>query len=125
MKKTVFIASTLALAASALTAPARAAEPSPIDAEAAERQIRANGCSRCHAPVKNKEGPSWTQIAQKYQGRADAEDRLVHFLLSRPGEPVLFADGREEPHRSIRPSADADLNDVRNLVAWMLSRQPR
>lgn len=87
-----------------------------VDAAAAEKLARQEGCLRCHGIDRAKDGPAYKQIAEKNRGKADAEARLVKHLSS--GEKVKFEDGHEEEHK-IPKTKDPD--QIKNLIQWILS----
>jgi cytochrome c len=88
-----------------------------VDVEAAKELARANNCFKCHAVTKEKDGPSYTKVAEKYRGKADAEAKLIHHVTS--GEKAKFPDGHEEAHKNISGKASPD--EIKNLVDWILS----
>ena len=99
------------LAGASLALPARAAD------EAAARELaRSNSCFKCHAIDKEKDGPAWNDVAAKYRGMADAQERLIRHLTA--GAKAKFPDGHEEEHRIIKAKDPAQ---TRNLVEWILS----
>ena len=87
-----------------------------IDAASAETLARQNGCLKCHATDKTKEGPSFKEIAAKYKGKPGAEERLITHITT--GEKAKFADGHEEEHKVIKTK---DMNELKNVVGWILS----
>jgi cytochrome c551/c552 len=48
-----------------------------VDAEAAKGTARQNNRFKCHSADKEKDGPSFSKVAAKYRGQADAEQRLI------------------------------------------------
>ena len=52
-----------------------------------------NNCSKCHAIDKDKDGPAYHKVAEKYKGKPDAEKRLIQHITS--GEKVKLSDGHE------------------------------
>jgi len=103
----------------ALAALVAASGASPVlaaDAAAAESLARQNGCLKCHAVDKDKEGPSYKSVAAKYKGKAGAEERLITHITT--GEKAKFPDGHEEEHKIIKTKDPAEL---KNLVGWILS----
>ena len=86
------------------------------DEEAAKALARQNNCFKCHGVDKKKDGPAWREVAAKYKGKPEAEEKLIHHLTS--GEKAKFPDGHEEDHKVIKTK---DMNEVRNLVQWILS----
>ena len=115
MKHTSKPAQLLALAAAGMaigmSQPAQA-----MDAAAAEKLARQEGCLRCHGIDRAKDGPAYKQIAEKNRGKADAEGRLIKHLSS--GQKVKFEDGHEEEHK-VPKTKDAD--QIKNLIQWILS----
>jgi cytochrome c len=89
---------------------------SAADADAAQALARQNNCFRCHSIEKAKDGPAWKDVAAKYKGKADAEQRLTTHLTT--GEKAKFADGHEEEHKIIK---SPDPAKTKNLVEWILS----
>lgn len=88
-----------------------------VDVDAAKALGRENSCFKCHGVDKEKDGPSFKKIAEKYRGKPDAEQKLVHHLTS--GEKAKFPDGHEEEHKNISGKASAE--SIKNLVDWILS----
>jgi cytochrome c len=105
-----------ALAAGMLFA---AGSASAADGQAARKLARANNCFRCHAIEKKKEGPTWLSIADKYHGKADAEDRLMRHLTVE--DKAEFPDKHEEYHKLIKTNPPNDTAQIKNLVDWILS----
>lgn len=87
-----------------------------VDAAAAETMVRQNGCFKCHAIDKKKDGPAYREVAAKYKGKPDAEQRLITHITS--GEKAKFPDGHEEEHKIIKTK---DMNEIKNVVNWILS----
>jgi cytochrome c len=86
------------------------------DADAAQALARQNNCFRCHSVEKAKDGPAWKDVAAKYKGKADAQQRLYTHLTT--GEKAKFADGHEEEHKIIK---SPDAAKTKNLIDWILS----
>ena len=42
------------------------------DEEAAKALARQNNCFKCHSVEKEKDGPAWKKVAEKYRGKANA-----------------------------------------------------
>ncbi len=87
-----------------------------LDADAAQALAKKEGCLKCHAVDKKKEGPSLKEISAKYKGKADGEEKIMHHITS--GEKVKLADGTEEEHKIIKTK---DKGEVDNLIGWILS----
>lgn len=89
-----------------------------VDADAAKALMRSNNCLKCHAIDKDKDGPSFKRVAEKYKGKTNAEARLIEHLTT--GEKAKFPDGHEEEHKIIKTSPPKDMEQIRNLVQWIL-----
>jgi cytochrome c len=93
--------------ASLFPANARAA-----DEDAARTLARQSNCFKCHAVAKKKEGPAWHDVAVKYKGKPEAEQRLITHITS--GEKAKY----EEDHAIVKTK---DKAQIKNLVDWILS----
>lgn len=91
-----------------------------VDAEAAKNLAKQNNCFKCHAIDKDKDGPAYKKVAEKYKGKADAEAHLIHHVTS--GEKAKFPDGHEEEHKIVKTFPAKDQAQIRNLVQWILSQ---
>jgi cytochrome c len=110
--------STLLLAASVTLAFAAVA-PLPgnaADAAAAQELMKNNKCTKCHAPDKDKTGPSLKKIAAKYKGKAEGEQAVIKNITT--GPKVKLDDGTEEDHTVIKTK---DPGELKNLAQWILS----
>lgn len=96
-----------ALASSALAA---------VDEEAAIALAKKSDCFKCHSVETKKEGPAYKEVAKKYKGKPDAEDKLFTHVTT---APIVKVDGVEEEHQIVKTrKKDAILN----LIRWILSR---
>ena len=89
------------------------AEP---DGDAAQALAKKSNCFKCHSIDKKKDGPAFKVTAEKYKGKAEAEDKLVKHIST---GPMVKIDGKEEEHEIVKSKSDPE---VRNLVRWILSR---
>ncbi len=87
-----------------------------VDADAAEALMKKSNCFKCHAVDTKKDGPPYKEVAAKYKGKPEAEQKLYTHLTTNPKVKV---DGKEEEHASLKTKNDAD---VKNVVRWILSR---
>ena len=87
-----------------------------VDVDAAKALARENNCFKCHGIDKEKDGPSYKKVADKYRGKPGAEEKLIHHVTS--GEKAKFPDGHEEEHKIIKTK---DMGEIKNLVDWILS----
>lgn len=112
MKKQLITGIILAFSGALLLPSANAA----VDEAAAKALAKSNDCFKCHAPDKDKKGPSWKKIAAKYKGKADGEEKVLKFMTSTP--MVKLDDGKEDKHAAV-DSKDAAA--LKNLTGWILS----
>ncbi|MGZ5165759.1 MAG: c-type cytochrome [Burkholderiales bacterium] len=89
---------------------------SALDVLAAQMLARQSGCGECHTVYQKKIGPAWKDVATKYHGEADAEQRLYRHVTT--GRKAKFDDGHEEAHPIVKTT---DQNRINNLVAWILA----
>ncbi len=103
----------LACAASIVLAAADCAALEVIPAQTLARQ---SGCLECHSVYQKKVGPAWKDVASKYHGEADANQKLYAHVTT--GRNAKFDDGHEEIHPVVKTS---DAKRVHNLVDWILA----
>jgi cytochrome c len=87
------------------------------DAAAAEKVLKDNGCTKCHAVDKDKKGPAFKKVAANFKGKADAEAKLTTFLTT--GPKIKMDDGSEDTHKSL---AGKDPASIKNLIQWILAQ---
>lgn len=87
-----------------------------VDADAAQALMKSSGCFKCHAVDKKKDGPAFKEVAKKYTGKADAEDKLYKHLTTKP---MIEIDGNKEEHAAVKSSDPAA---IKNLVQWILAQ---
>lgn len=90
------------------------------DAEAAKALARQNKCLNCHAVDKEKEGPTYKKVAERYRGKPDAEASILKHISQ--GKKVKFPDGHEEEHKIVKTIPPDDHDQVKNLIAWILEQ---
>lgn len=103
----------------AATAMAFATPSLGTDEEAAKSLARESNCFKCHSVSKDKDGPAFKKVAEKYRSRPDAEKRLIEHITT--GEIAKFPDGHEEEHKVIKTDPPKDIAQIRNLVQWILA----
>jgi cytochrome c len=113
--KIVTIVSAAALALS-LSSSAYAA----VDEDAAKALAKQNNCFKCHSVEKEKDGPAYKKVAEKYRGKTTGEARLIEHITS--GEKAKFPDGHEEEHKIVKTSPPKDMDQIKNLVQWILAQ---
>jgi cytochrome c len=109
------IAAAMGIAA-LLVAPAAGA----ADESAAKELARANNCFKCHSVSKDKDGPAYQKVAEKYKGKPEAEEKLIHHITS--GEKAKFPDGHEEDHKIVKTDPPNDMAQIKNLIDWVLAQ---
>ena len=87
-----------------------------VDEAAAAALARNSGCLACHSVAHKKDAPSYKEIAGRYKTSPGAEKKLAAHLTS---SPKVKVDGIEVTHPNLKATSEAE---VRNLVAWILSR---
>jgi cytochrome c len=87
-----------------------------VDVSAAEGLAKKSGCLNCHSVTQKKVGPAYKDVAAKYKGKADAEQKLYVHLTTNPKVKI---DGKEEAHDSLKTKND---KEIRNVIGWILSR---
>lgn len=93
------------------------ANAAAVDVDAAKALARQNGCFKCHSVNKEKDGPTYKKVAEKFRGKANAEERLITHITT--GEKAKFPDGHEEEHKIIKTK---DMVEIKNLIGWILSQ---
>jgi cytochrome c len=86
------------------------------DDAAAEALVKKSKCLTCHSVDKKKDGPSYKEVAARYKGKPDAEQKLYAHLTTHPKVKV---DGKEETHESLKTNNDAE---IKNVIGWILTR---
>jgi cytochrome c len=114
--------STLVSALVALTVCFFSVKAIAVDADSAIGLAKQNACFKCHNYTKEqqdkkpKDGKPWYEVASKYKGKADAENKLLTHINT--GPKLKFPDGHEEEHKIIKTKDEAQ---QKNLVNWILS----
>jgi cytochrome c len=86
------------------------------DATAAMALARKSNCLKCHSVDKKKDGPAYKEVAAKYRGQADAEQKLfIHATTN----PIVEVAGSKEEHAAVKSKNEAE---IRNLVQWILAQ---
>ena len=84
---------------------------------AGENLVKANDCSSCHAPDRPLVGPSYNDIAKRYQGQAGMVDKLT----------AKVKQGGSGNWGAVPMSPHPDLTDLqlKEMVEWILSQSGR
>jgi cytochrome c len=97
------------LAASALVAQVTMAAESPADL------AKAKNCLACHSVTTKIVGPAYKDVAAKYAGQKDAEDKLVQKVM-KGGSGVWGA-------MAMPPNGQVTEAEAHVLVKWVLSQK--
>jgi cytochrome c len=76
---------------------------------------KAKNCMACHAVASKLVGPSYKDVAAKYAGQKDAEDKLTQKVL-KGGSGVRGA-------TPMPANAQVSEAEARTLVKWVLSQK--
>ena len=87
-----------------------------VDGDAAQALMKSSGCLGCHAVDKKKVGPAFKDVAKKYKGNAEAEDKVYKQITAKP---MVEIEGNKEEHRAIKSSDPAQ---IKNVVQWILAQ---
>ena len=93
-----------------------AAIANAADDAAAEELLKESKCLKCHSVDKKKDGPSYKEIAKKYQDKPDCVAKLTKHVTE-PSKVEI--DGVKEDHGAVKTRDRAKID---NLVQWILSR---
>ncbi len=116
MIKTPF---TLIGAAIALVLAASAPAYAKVDVEAAKALAKADDCLKCHAAEKEKKGPSMKEIADKYRGKPEGQEKAIKNMTeAMEVELRPKGSGKKEKHKVISTKKPEEL---KNMADWYLS----
>lgn len=115
MKKTTGTAAG-ALAAAAACFAIGVAHAADFNADEAQALMKKSGCFKCHSLTREKDAPSYKEIAKKLKSKADAEKELYTHLTTNPKVKV---DGKEETHDSLKTKDEAA---IKNVVHFILAQ---
>jgi cytochrome c len=82
----------------------------------AQKTLKKQGCLKCHAISRKKDGPSIKEIAVKYRKEEDGTQKLREHLTS---APVIEIEGKKEKHKQFKAKSPDDLDAV---IEWILSK---
>ena len=104
----------LVTAACLLLGPAVAMGAS-FDERMAQRTLKQNKCFNCHSVTREKDGPSFQKVADKYKDHPDSRHVLFDHLTK---SPTVKVKGKEEAHTSFKTD---DVRQINNVIEWILS----
>jgi cytochrome c551/c552 len=106
---------TLLLLSVCLLAGPVVARAEAFDERLAMRTLKQNKCLNCHSVTRDKDGPSYQAVAQKYKEHPDPRQALFTHLTT---SPTIKVKGKEEAHTSFKTD---DAAEIMNVVDWILS----
>ena len=83
------------------------------DEASTQALLKDSKCFKCHAVDKEKDGPAFKVTADKYKGKADAEQKLYTHLTT---GPTIKVDGAEEKHTMIKSKDEAAIKEVVTFI---------
>lgn len=86
-----------------------------VDAAAAQAAVKESGCLTCHSVDKKKIGPAFKDVAKELKGKADAQDKIVKQITTKP---MVEIDGAKQPHKALK---NTDPAAAANVAQWILS----
>ena len=86
-----------------------------FQARADEKLAQASGCMTCHGVDKKVIGPSYKEVAAKYQGDKTAEANLIKKVKS--GGQGVWGPTPMPPNPHVKDE------DIKILVQWILSQK--
>lgn len=114
-QKSLSLFVSVACAALFVAAPAHSA----VDVAAAKALAKSNDCLKCHAADKEKKGPSMKEIADKYRGKPEGQEKAIKNMTE--GYEVELrpkGSGKKENHKVIDTK---DPKELKNMADWYLS----
>ena len=90
-----------------------------VDVEAAKALAKADDCLKCHAAEKEKKGPSMKEIADKYRGKPEGQEKAIKNMTeAMEVELRPKGSGKKEKHKVISTKKPEEL---KNMADWYLS----
>lgn len=92
-----------------------AAQAQAYDKKKAQRTLKQSKCFNCHSVTREKDGPSFQAVSEKYTEHPDARHVLFDHLTK---SPTITVKGKEEAHTSFKTD---DTEEINNVIEWILS----
>jgi len=89
------------------------AHAADIDEDSARALMKESNCFKCHSLTREKDAPSYKEIAKKLKAKPDAEKELYTHLTTNPKVKV---DGKEERHDSLKTKDEAAIKNVIHFI---------
>jgi len=93
-----------------------------LNVEDAKDLVEQNNCKQCHGIKKDADGPSFLKTAEKYRGKANAEEEVIKHVTS--GKKIKLPNGSQEDHKIVKTMPPKDMAQIRNLAQYVLSIRP-
>ena len=114
-----------------LSANAKSAPASEQEKWGMNELAKARGCYLCHSLTWRRQGtqetlpvgPAWKDVAKRYKGHADAEDRLTRIVLQGTGSNLSDRrwNGKAQGAGMLPNAVEINEDEARRLVRWILS----
>ena len=82
-----------------------------------KRVITKSKCFKCHAITREKVGPAYIRVSQKFNEDPDGRNKIYTHLTT---SPEIEVEGKMENHVNLKAGGDADIDQV---ITWLLSLQ--
>ena len=120
-----------AVLAAALAANGPCLLAADVDYGDMDRLAKDHGCYICHNVEPRKPsaqeimpyGPAWKDVAKKYRGQSDAEERLTRIVLLGSGTESTSRHWKGKAAGAAMPANTVEISeaDAHKLVRWILS----
>jgi cytochrome c551/c552 len=110
----------------ALVGAVASASADPLD-DRMNRLAADSGCTLCHSAGPGKSGelvlppaPTWSEIAERYRNRPNAEDKLVAIVVGGSGPGGRHWAGKASAVEMPANRVEIGEEDARKLIRWIL-----
>ena len=80
-----------------------------------KRIVSKSKCFKCHAIEREKVGPAYINVSQKFGEDPDGRQKIYTHLTT---SPEVEVEGKMENHVNLKAGGDEDINEV---ISWLLS----
>ncbi len=82
-----------------------------------KRIITKSKCFKCHAITREKVGPAYIRVSQRFNEDPDGRQKIYTHLTT---SPEIEVEGKKENHVNLKSGGDKEINEV---ITWLLSLQ--
>ena len=82
-----------------------------------KRIVSKSKCFKCHAITREKVGPAYITVSQRFNEDPDGRRKIYTHLTT---SPEIEVEGKKEEHVNLKAGGDDDINEV---ITWLLSLQ--